>query len=198
MTVQKQKLLFLMNQSSVAAKKLTTPAPDSAQLEAILQSAMSAPDHGALTPFRFLIIEGDAREALARVFERAATKRGLDQAAVQKQRSKPLRSPLIICVIACLHEAPSIPETEQLLSAGAAAQHIQLACRALGFGSIWLTGDNSYDLLVYEALGLQLNERVIGFLYVGTPAEGFEQKKRTSAKTITRRWNAPQHTEFAI
>ena len=187
-----------MHQSSVPAKMLTAPAPNPAQLDAILQCAMSAPDHGAMTPFRFLIIDGDARQDLADVFEQAAVKRGLNDAAIQKQRGKPLRSPLIITVIARLQDAPGIPEIEQILSAGAAAQHIQLACRALGFGSIWLTGDNSYDLNVYEALGLAINERIIGFLYVGTPIAVIEGKNRISAKMITDRWSGPQHTEFAI
>ncbi len=187
-----------MHQSSVPAKMLTAPAPNPAQLDAILQCAMSAPDHGAMTPFRFLIIDGDARQRLADVFEQAAIKRGLNDAAIQKQRSKPLRSPLIITVIARLQDAQGIPEIEQILSAGAAAQHIQLACRTLGFGSIWLTGDNSYDLNVYQALGLDIHERIIGFLHIGTPKAEIEKKNRNSAKPLTKRWNEPQHTEFAI
>ncbi|MCK4709110.1 MAG: nitroreductase, partial [Gammaproteobacteria bacterium] len=155
-----QKLSFLNEQISTPAKDLSLPAPDADQLEAILQTAMSAPDHGGLVPFRFLIIQGDARLNLSEVFEKAAINRNADEAAVSKQKKKLLRSPMIIIVIAHLTNNPVIPEIEQMLSAGAAAQHIQIACKSLGFGSIWLTGENCYDLHVYESLGLAFNERV--------------------------------------
>ena len=198
MTAQTQKLSFLVDQASVPAKQLQAPAPSADELDAILQAAMSAPDHGGLTPFRFLIISGDGREKLAQTFAEAARQRGLDEAGVQKQRAKPLRSPLIVTVIATPQDCPGIPEIEQLLCAGAATQHIQLACRALGFGSIWLTGDNSYDLNVYQALGLDMHERIIGFIYIGTPQSPPEKKIRPSATTITDRWDGPQMPEFAI
>lgn len=198
MTEQMQKLSFLIDQKSIPAALLTEPAPNNEQLEAILQSAMSAPDHGGLQPFRFLTIAGEARNQLSEVFADAARRRGLDDASIQKQRAKPLRSPLIICVIAQLHDAPAIPEVEQILSAGAATQHIQLACHALGFGSIWLTGDNSYDLQVYQALGLDISERIIGFIYVGSMKGATDKKNRGSAKKITQAWLRPQVTDFAI
>ena len=105
---------------------------------------------------------------------------------------------MIIVVVASITDNPKIPEIEQILSAGCAAQHIQLACRQLGFGSIWLTGDNSYDMNVYEALGLDINERVIGFIYVGTANQALGKKNRPSAKSRTTFWKEPQHTDFAV
>lgn len=193
-----QKLSFLNNQVSIPAKDLTLPAPDQTQLDAILQCAMSAPDHAGLTPFRFLVIQGDALHDLSEVFEKAAILRGLDPQAVLKQKQKPLRSPMIIAVIACINDNPSVPEIEQILCAGAATQHIQIACRQLGFGSIWLTGNNCYDLNVYEALGLDINERIISFIYVGTPCRELKAKDRDNAKKITLDWNSSQHNDFAI
>jgi len=193
-------LSFLTEHVSYPAKELVEPAPSAKQLEAILQAAMSAPDHGQLTPFRFLIIEGKARYELSEVFEKATLNRfpDADSATVEKQKNKPLRSPMIIVVVARMTDNPKIPEIEQILSAGCAAQHIQLASRQLGFGSIWLTGDNSYDMMVYECLGLDLNERVIGFIYVGTPAQKGEKKNRRSAKSLTSHWQSSQSTDFAI
>ncbi len=198
MTRKMQKLSFLTEQISIPAKELTLPAPDEKQLEAILQTAMSSPDHGELTPFRFLVIQDDALSELSEVFKQAAIQRGADDSTILKQQKKPLRSPMIITVIATITDNPSIPEVEQILCAGIAAQHIQLACRSLNFGSIWLTGENCYDLFVYQALGLELNERIIGFIYVGT-AEGTNHKKnRSDAKKITRFWETSQHIDFAI
>ena len=199
MTPKMQKLSFLNQQISIPAKDLALPAPDADQLEAILQTAMSVPDHGGLMPFRFLVIQGEARFNLSEVFEKAAISRNLDPAAVAKQKKKPLRSPMMIIVIARITNNPVIPEIEQMLSAGVAAQHIQLACRSTGFGSIWLTGDNCYDLQVFEALGLDINEKIIGFMYVGTPAGGTSTKiNRQDAKIITQHWTVSQHTDFAI
>lgn len=200
MTKNQGELSFLLDQQSVPAAELTDPAPTPADLERILQAAMSAPDHGAMQPFRFLIIEGDARNELSSVFARAVKQRNpqVDDATLAKQKNKPLRSPMIIVVIAQLTENPKIPEIEQMLSAGCAAQHIQLACRALGYGSVWLTGDNAYDMQVYEALGLDLNERIIGFIYTGTIATSPTAKTRSSASGMTSHWQKPQHNDFAI
>ncbi len=192
-------LTFLTEHHSVPAAQLHEPAPGNEQLDAILQSAMSAPDHGQLHPFRFLIIRGEARLRLSRVFEQAARRRTPDdEAGIRKQADKPLRSPLIVTVIARIIDSPKIPEIEQLLSAGCAAQHIQLACRALGYGSIWLTGGNAYDLSVHEALGLDLDERIVGFLYIGTPEPGAGTKQRLSASAITSEWHQPLRHDYSI
>ena len=78
----------------------------------------------------------------------------VEPAYLAKQKDKPLRSPLIVVVVASLIVSPKIPEIEQMLSAGAAAHNILLASNALGFGSIWLTGANAYDALVCGELGL--------------------------------------------
>jgi nitroreductase len=76
---------------------------------------------------------------------------------------------LIVVVVASLIDSPKIPEIEQILSAGAAAHNVLLAANALGFGSIWLTGANAYDAYICNELGLAENERIIGFIYIGTP-----------------------------
>ncbi len=160
-----------LNRYSTPAKALIEPAPDDSQLEQIFAVALSAPDHGRLRPYRFITIRGDARHKLADIFGRAIQQREPDVPAgyLQKQKDKPLRSPLIVVVVASLIQSPKIPEIEQMLSAGAAAHNILLASNALGFGSIWLTGANAYDAYVCNELGLSENERIIGFIYIGTP-----------------------------
>ena len=161
-----------LDRHSTPAKALVDPAPDDRQLRLILKTAMSAPDHGRLHPYRFISIRGQARHKLSQVFGRAILQRepDVDPAYLKKQKDKPLRSPLIVVVVAHLIESPKIPEIEQMLSAGAAAQNILLASNALGFGSMWLAGDNAYDPYVCGELGLADNERIIGFIYLGTPA----------------------------
>ena len=160
-----------LNRFSTPAKALTEPAPDDAQLDQILQVAMSAPDHGRLYPYRFISIRGDARYRLSEIFVQATMRRepDVDATYLAKQREKPLRSPLIVVVVASLIEGEKIPEIEQMLSAGAAAHNILLASNALGFGSVWLTGANAYDSYIHGELELADNERIIGFVYIGTP-----------------------------
>jgi nitroreductase len=163
--------LKLLERHSTPAKALAEPAPDDKQLRLILKTALSAPDHGRLHPYRFISIRGDARRRLSEVFGKATLQRepDVDPAYLQKQKDKPLRSPLILVVVASLIESPKIPQIEQMLSAGAAAHNVLLAANALGFGSIWLTGANAYDEYVRGELGLADNERIIGFIYIGTP-----------------------------
>ena len=162
--------LQLLERHSTPARLLVEPAPDDAQLRQIFKLAMHASDHGRLSPYRFITIRGGARHALAEVFASAVKARdpGVSEAYLKKQKHKPLRSPLIVVVVACLNDNPKVPEIEQMLSAGAAAYGILLASNAMGFGSIWLTGDNAYDRGVAEPLGLDSNEKIVGFIYLGT------------------------------
>ena len=183
-------MLEFLDRHSTPAKALVDPAPDDRQLRLILKIAMSAPDHGRLHPYRFISIRGQARHRLSEVFGQALLRREpkVDPAYLKKQRDKPLRSPLIVVVVSHLIESPKIPEIEQMLSAGAAAQNILLASKALGFGSIWLTGDNAYDPYVCGELGLADNECIIGFIYLGTPALDIPPRPIPEVSTHLSHW----------
>jgi nitroreductase len=159
----------LTTRSSVKPAMLGEPAPDGPALEAILRAGASAPDHGRLRPWRFLIIRGAARERLGEVFAEALRRRRPDADAemLDKERAKPLRAPLIIAVAAAVQKGHKIPEVEQILSAGAAAQNALLAAHAQGFGGHWITGDPAYDPHVKAALGLGPEDALAGFLYLG-------------------------------
>jgi nitroreductase len=169
-----------LNRFSTPAKALNDPAPDDAQLAEILQVAMSAPDHGRL----------DARYRLSEIFVQATRQRepDVDAAYLAKQREKPLRSPLIVVVVASLVESEKIPEIEQMLSAGAAAHNVLLASNALGYGSIWLTGANAYDDYVRSKLGLAENERIVGFIFLGTPQLDIPPRKLPPVEDYLSNW----------
>jgi len=190
----------LTSRSSVPAKLLIEPGPNLEQTLLILQAAMSVPDHNNLQPFRFLTIKGDSRKLLAEVFEHAIRQRdpSAGDAYFKKQYQKPLRSPLIIVVVCKLSNNPKVPKIEQQLSAGCAAQNIMQACYALNFGACWLTGANAYDGSVKEALGLDFNEEITGFIYVGSMLEGFDSVERNEARHITEDWNEVKSLETAI
>ncbi len=115
------------------------------------------------------MIEGAARDRLGALFAQAklTVDPSLTTDALAKLKRKPLRAPLVLVVAARLTEHPKVPEIEQVLSAGAMAQNLMLAAHALGYGSMWRTGSMAYDQIVAEGLGLQPNEKMIGFLYIG-------------------------------
>lgn len=137
----------------------------------MLRAAARAPDHGKLRPWRFIVIAGSARRALGDVLADALRKRepGLPESAIDKERGKPMRAPLIVVVAAHTRDHKSVPAIEQIIAAGAAAQNILVAAHALGYGAFWRTGNAAYDNDVKAALGLHSGDTIIGFLYLGTP-----------------------------
>jgi len=160
----------LLNRRS--AKTLTDPPPDEAALGLMLECAARAPDHGRLRPWRFIVIRGPARERFGELMveQLRRAQPAASAEALQRERQKPLRAPLIIAVAAVCNSAARIPAIEQMLAAGAAAQNLMLAATALGFGAMWKTGDAAYDDTVKEALGLERADAIVGFIYVGTAA----------------------------
>ena len=163
-------LHFLQSRNS--APKLTEPGPGPVELDQIFAAALRAPDHAWLRPWRFLVVEGEARHRLGERLAMVATEAnpGISEQETLKLRNAPLRAPLVVIVAARLQESPKVPEIEQLLSAGCAAHAMLLASHALGFGAIWRTGPVTYLPGLNPALGLAENERVVAFLYLGTVA----------------------------
>ena len=154
-----------------SAPKLSEPAPTGDALQRIFQAALRAPDHARLKPWRNLVIEGEARHRLGELFAQVAAggETTLDEEALAKIRSKPLRAPLIIVVAVRLQVHPKVPEIEQYLSAGASAHAMLLAAHAQGFAGIWRTGAMAFNRELMRGLGLAENEHIVGFLYLGTP-----------------------------
>ncbi len=160
---------LLLNRVSVP--RLADPAPTAAQLDILFRAALRAPDHGQLRPWRFLTIEGEARERLGEVMAESLLVRqpGATEEAVQKARKMPLRAPLLIVVIAQVVPHAKVPDSEQVLAVGCAAHGLLLAAHAQGLGAVWRTGEFSYDDHLAKALGLGENEQMLGFIYLGTP-----------------------------
>ncbi len=155
----------------VSPIELGEPAPDEAALRKIAAAGLRAPDHGRLRPWRFISIRGEGLVRLGEVFASALQRREPESAPelLERERQKPLRAPLLLTAVARITPSPKVPVIEQILSAGAAAQNILIACRALGFGAMWKTGDAAYDPMVKAALGLEASDWIVGFLHIGTP-----------------------------
>jgi nitroreductase len=184
----------VLTRQSVAPAFLAEPGPDDAALARILAAGACAPDHGKLRPWRFIVIRGEARERLGEVFVEALMRRQPDapEAAIEQERARPLRAPLLIAVAARIaREHPKIPEIEQILSTAAAAQNILLAAHAQGFGAKWLTGANAYDEHVKSALGLAPDDRVLGFIHLGTIDGAPPAVPHADAREHTVEWQGP-------
>jgi len=181
----------LTTRASPAA--LVAPAPDAATLERLFQAAIRAPDHGRLRPWRFMIIEGAARETFGDVLVAALRRRDPDvpEAVLAKERAKPLRAPLIVVVGARVREHRGVPEVEQIVAAGAAAQNLLLAAHALGFGGFWRTGAPAYDDAVKRALGLSPRDAIVGFLYLGTPSGAAAPPNANDITPYVSHWTVP-------
>ncbi len=107
---------------------------------------------------------------------------------LQRERDKAMRAPVIVVVAATVQRGHKIPEVEQLVSAAAAAENIMLAANAQGFGAMWKTGAPAYDATVKQALGLDADNDIVGFLYVGTQVGGGSPAARPVVKDLVSVW----------
>ncbi|WP_263145579.1 nitroreductase family protein [Pseudomonas sp. RIT-PI-AD] len=178
----------LLNRVSVA--RLTGPAPTAAQRDLLFRAALRAPDHGQLRPWRFLTLEGAAREKLGELFVEAVRRNTADPRpeALDKARAMPLRAPLLVVAIARLQDHPKVPHGEQVLAAGCAAYGIVQAAYAQGLGAIWRTGELSHDRHVAQGLGLSESERILGFIYLGQAENGFRTPPVLSPEDFVSAW----------
>ena len=181
-------LAVLDRRRSVPASQLGEPAPDRDSLLRMLHSAVRVPDHGKRVPFRFLRIQGDARAALSdRIVERSRQIHPeIGEAALEKDRLRFQRAPLIVGVIAAQGEDAKIPASERFSSASCVCFALLQAAQALGYGAQWLTGWPAYDPGILRTLGVGEDECVAGFIHIGTPrAEAPERERPDPAALLS-------------
>lgn len=181
-----QALDFLLNRRSRPAKTLTTPVPDRDELLTILQAAARTPDHGKLEPWRFIVVEKQAMPRLAQAAKERGQLLGLDAEKVEKGRAQFDQGNLAVAVIEVQKPSEKIPELEQTYSAGAVCLALLNAALASGWGANWLSGWPSHDRgFMREALGLNDNERIAGFLHIGTETSAPPERPRPDLTEIT-------------
>jgi nitroreductase len=173
-----------------SALKLDAPAPSEADLDTMFQSAVRAPDHGRLRPWRFVVIEGDKRPRFGDLMADAMRNRVPDasEEMLDRERAKPMRAPTIVVAAARVQKGHRIPEFEQIAAAAAAAQNIMLAAHAMGYGAMWKTGEPAYDPVVKTALGLNADDEIMGFLYLGTNVGANSTAPRPAARDQVTVW----------
>lgn len=175
-------LALLAKRRSTKIAHMAEPGPSDAELDALLHLAARVPDHGKLGPWRFVVISGDARaragEKLAQVI---ANDPGVDQGRLNGARTLLSRAPVCVMVVASPVESIKVPEWEQLLSSAAACFSLLVSAHALGYAGCWLTEWPTYDARARAALGLAEQERIAGFIYLGTAREPAIERVRADA-----------------
>jgi nitroreductase len=183
---------LLSTRSSFKAVELKAPGPSAAEIDKLLSIACRVPDHGKLTPWRFIVFEDDARLAAGGAIATAFRAKYPDAKPenVEFERRRLAHAPLVIAVVSRAGPHAKIPEWEQVLSAGAAAMNLVLAAHALGYGASWITGWYAYDRGVLDALGLASHERIAGFIHIGTPSGQAQDRPRPPLSEIATRFSA--------
>jgi nitroreductase len=180
-------LELLLNRHS--QPRLQLPAPEGDVLKNIMQSALRAPDHGNLSPWRFIVCQGLGLSRLGEIFERAAIIADMSQKDIERANQLPHRAPMVIVAISRYKENDKVPWVEQVASTACAVQAMQMAAMAQGFGGVWRTGHYAQDPTVKAELGLAEQDELVGFLYIGTAANETTAKPAKPYADYFERWD---------
>jgi nitroreductase len=160
---------FLLSRRSRPAKTLVPPVPNRDQLMPMLTAAARSPDHGKLEPWRFIVVEGAAMARLAELAETRGGALGKSPEDIAKGRSQFDQGNLAVAVIESPKPSDKIPPIEQSYSTGAVCLALLNAALASGWGANWLSGWVSHDAeFGAQGLGLAPEERIAGFIHIGT------------------------------
>lgn len=161
---------YLQHRHSTPVAQIGAPGPSQAELEEILRFASRVPDHGKIAPWRFVVYRGDSRVKLGEAFLRLSLEKTPDmtETAMEAERVRFTRAPIVIAVVSTAAPHAKIPEWEQVLSAGAVCLNMLMACEAHGYVANWRTEWISYDARVQPLLGIHENEKAAGFIHIGS------------------------------
>lgn len=180
---------LLLTRRSV--KVLAEPGPSAAELDMILMAAARVPDHKSLSPWRFIVFEGEGRlafgQALAEILK-AEDKEAPSEVRLDTERQRLTGAPVVVAVVSRVADKPGAPEWEQVLSCGAACQNLVIAANALGYGTNWVTRWYAYSDGVARHLGLGAGERIAGFIHIGTAKERQQDRARPALATVVTRY----------
>lgn len=183
----------LLTRRSVTADALGEPGPDGETLEMILKAGARVPDHKKLTPWRFILLQGEARAAFGEKLAEICARNEPDASDIrlETERSRFTRAPAVVVVVSSPVEHPACPEWEQVLSAGAVCMNLLHAAVASGYGAQWLTEWYGFDPQVAGAFGLAPHERFAGFVYIGTAREKPAERDRPDLEQIVSNPSGP-------
>ena len=180
-------LALLAARRSSASQTLVGPGPDAGQLADLLRLAMRVPDHGKLSPWRLLLLEGAGKVRFVEGLKAMAGRQEQPDKA-EAVLAKIANPPVTVAVISAPKEA-KIPLWEQELSSGAVCMSLLIAAQAMGFGASWITDWYAFDPEALALLGVRPGERVTGFVHLGTPTEEPLERVRPEQGAVVERWS---------
>lgn len=179
--------LLITSRSNISPRRLVAPGPGGQQVNALLRMALAAPDHGQLTPWRFVSVRADRRELLAEAFALALIDRApqASQQQIEAAREKAHRAPFLMVAIARLDdERHDIGPAERLVSLGAAIQNILLGAHALGYGAGLTSGQAMDSPRMRRLLRLGDHERAVCCINIGTVGKARPPRTRPDVGTV--------------
>jgi nitroreductase len=185
-------LSLLETRRSAKPRELTGPPPAPAELDRMLALASRTPDHGRLTPWRFVVVADDQRDSFAALLQQALAEEdpGATDAHRQKEQEFAHYSGQLVVLVSAAVRDHKIPLWEQELSCGAAGMNLLLAAHALGYVAGWVTGWRAYSERVRSAFCAP-GERIAGFIFIGHAGREIEERPRPALSDVVRKWEPP-------
>lgn len=170
----KQITEIIHNRRSIFPATYTGEIIDNEIIDEILNNANQAPSHRHTEPWRFHVITGDKRKALADFFQKTyktnTPKDVYKELKYKKLGKNPLNSSHIICIGMQRDPNESLPEWEEIAAVACAIQNIYLSVNAAGYGGYWSTPTLMMKH-IHQFIELNEGERCLGFFYIGVPQE---------------------------
>ena len=185
-------LALLETRRSGKPRELVGPGPNAEEMQRILTIAARVPDHGKLSPWRFVLVGQDQREAFARLLQAALAEEEPDAPPqlVEKASQFAHYAGQLVVLLAAPIQGHKIPVWEQELSVGNAGMNLLHGANALGYAAGWVTGWQAYSPRVNAAF-CEPGERIAGFIFIGHPARELEERPRPSLEQVVRNWQPP-------
>jgi len=179
---------FFSKRRSVKANDMSPDRISKKDLNSILQAGIRVPDHGALSPWRLKVIQGDS---LKRIDEEIILSEFLKDNPQSNEVSKEIeskrlqRAGAIIVVISSPIDHPSIPVWEMHLSSGAVCMNLLSCAQSMGFAAQWLTEWYAYnDKMLIHLGGKKGIDQIAGFIYIGKRIKEPNERRRPSPENI--------------
>ena len=186
-------LSLLETRRSGKPREMVGPAPSAEELARMLAIAARIPDHGKLSPWRFVTVADHQRDALAKLLHEAlaAEDPSATPAHYEKAEQFAHYAGALVALLSAPVENHKIPVWEQQLSCGAAGMNLLLAAHSLGYVAGWITGWQAYSQHVQAAFCAP-GERIAGFIFIGHPAAELVERPRPDLTAVHRPWSPPQ------
>ena len=173
-------------------RNLIEPAPSPEEMNLVFKAALRAPDHAWLRPSSFIEVQGDGLKKLSAAFVSYAKEniKDLEIDQLKKYQQSPFRAPMIVVLVCTPKKHPKVPEVEQIMSTATAGQNILLALNSMGYGGIWRTGTFSLNNKIGKYLGLEEGQKVVGYLYIGTPEGKAKKIPEVDLQNFVTKWDS--------